>query len=215
MVTWSSALLGTLFVVVCVLLIIVILLQKGRGGGLGAAFGGGGQSAFGTRTGDVFTWITIVLTGLFLLLAIGTAMSVRREPAPLPAPHIAPAAHDPAAIEATVQGRKIFVQIALPGEGSRHAGHTLFYTTNGNDPVPNKEGTRSYGTDPVMVEPGTTVKAMATAPGRKDSPVASVTYLTQTELEAAQQQPAPVTTEPTTEPETPPVENGAESTETP
>ena len=52
--------LATLFVLVCILLIVVILLQKGRGGGLGAAFGGLGSSAFGTRTGDVFTWVTIV-----------------------------------------------------------------------------------------------------------------------------------------------------------
>ena len=69
--------LGTLFIVVCILLILVVLLQKGRGGGLGAAFGGAGSSAFGTRTGDVLTWVTIVLTGLFLLLAIGTTMLYR------------------------------------------------------------------------------------------------------------------------------------------
>ena len=61
---------GTLFIVICILLILVVLLQKGRGGGLGAAFGGAGSSAFGTKTGDVFTWVTIVLTSLFLLLAI-------------------------------------------------------------------------------------------------------------------------------------------------
>ena len=61
---------GITFIVVCFLLIVVVLLQKGRGGGLGAAFGGGGGgSAFGTRTGDVFTWVTIVLTAVFLLLA--------------------------------------------------------------------------------------------------------------------------------------------------
>src|SRR5690606_8099880 len=43
-------------------LMIVILLQRGRGGGLAGAFGGlGGQSAFGTKAGDVFTKITIGL----------------------------------------------------------------------------------------------------------------------------------------------------------
>ena len=61
--------LAVLFVMVCVLLIIVVLLQKGKGQGLSGAFGGMGQSAFGTRVGDVFTWITIVLAGVFLLLA--------------------------------------------------------------------------------------------------------------------------------------------------
>ena len=70
---WKQALVCT-FVVVCVLLIILVLLQKGRGGGLAAAFGGaGGQSAFGSKTGDVFTWVTIVAAGVFLLLAIAAS----------------------------------------------------------------------------------------------------------------------------------------------
>jgi len=69
--TWGEWILGVVFILVCVLLIMVILLQKGRGGGLSGAFGGaGGHSAFGAKTGDVFTWITVVLAGLFLLLAV-------------------------------------------------------------------------------------------------------------------------------------------------
>ena len=59
--------LAILFILICVLLIGMVLLQKGRGGGLSGAFGGaGGHSAFGSRTGDVFTWITVVLVCLFL-----------------------------------------------------------------------------------------------------------------------------------------------------
>ncbi len=58
-------------VVVCTLLIIIILLQKGRGGGLTAAFGGGGSgSAFGAKTGDVFTWITVTFAALYLILNV-------------------------------------------------------------------------------------------------------------------------------------------------
>jgi preprotein translocase subunit SecG len=60
-----------LFVAICLLLIVVILLQKGRGGGLAGAFGGaGGHSAFGTKTGDVFTWVTVALAAMFVIVAI-------------------------------------------------------------------------------------------------------------------------------------------------
>ena len=56
---------------VCGLLIVVILLQRGRGGGLAAAFGGGGGgSAFGAKTGDVFTIITVGLAAVFLFLNV-------------------------------------------------------------------------------------------------------------------------------------------------
>ena len=49
---------------------LVILLQKGRGGGLSGAFGGtGGHSAFGAKTGDVFTWITVGLAAGFVVIA--------------------------------------------------------------------------------------------------------------------------------------------------
>ena len=55
---------------VSVLLIIVILLQRGRGGGLvGALSGLGGQSAYGTKAGDTFTRITIVIAAVWVLLA--------------------------------------------------------------------------------------------------------------------------------------------------
>jgi preprotein translocase subunit SecG len=59
-----------LLMFVGILLMIVILLQRGRGGGLAGAFGGaGGQSAFGTRAGDVFTKITAVMAIIWVFLA--------------------------------------------------------------------------------------------------------------------------------------------------
>jgi preprotein translocase subunit SecG len=59
-----------LLMFVGVLLMIIILLQRGRGGGLAGAFGGaGGQSAFGTRAGDVFTKITAVMAIIWVFLA--------------------------------------------------------------------------------------------------------------------------------------------------
>ena len=67
---WKQ-LMTIIFVIVSVLLIIIVLLQKGRGGGLAAAFGGvGGQSAFGSKTGDTFTKITIGFVVVFLVLAV-------------------------------------------------------------------------------------------------------------------------------------------------
>jgi preprotein translocase subunit SecG len=59
------------FIFVCLILILLILIQKGRGGGLASAFGGaGGNTAFGSKTGDVLTWTTSVVFGVFLLLAV-------------------------------------------------------------------------------------------------------------------------------------------------
>ena len=61
-----------------VFLMIVVLLQRGRGGGLAGAFGGaGGQSAFGTKAGDVFTKITVVIAVVWVILA-GTSGFVLR-----------------------------------------------------------------------------------------------------------------------------------------
>lgn len=59
--------------VIALFLILLILVQRGRGGGLAGALGGmGGQSAFGTRAGDTFTWITYITAALWILLATFT-----------------------------------------------------------------------------------------------------------------------------------------------
>jgi preprotein translocase subunit SecG len=52
-----------------VFLILLVLIQRGRGGGLAGAFGGlGGQSAFGTKAGDLFTRITIGVAAFWIIL---------------------------------------------------------------------------------------------------------------------------------------------------
>ena len=55
---------------VAIFLILLVLVQRGRGGGLAGALGGmGGQSAFGTKAGDLFTKITVGAALVWILLA--------------------------------------------------------------------------------------------------------------------------------------------------
>ena len=54
-----------------VFLILLVLIQRGRGGGLAGAFGGaGGQSAFGAKSGDVFTRVTIGAAAVWIILCL-------------------------------------------------------------------------------------------------------------------------------------------------
>jgi len=66
-----TAILNTLIVVICLFLICLILIQRGKGGGLAGAFGGmGGSSAFGTKAGDVFTRVTMIVAGIWIVLSM-------------------------------------------------------------------------------------------------------------------------------------------------
>jgi preprotein translocase subunit SecG len=61
-----------LMLITSLFLVILILLQRGRGGGLAGALGGmGGQSAFGSKAGDVFTRITSVVAIIWIVLCVG------------------------------------------------------------------------------------------------------------------------------------------------
>jgi preprotein translocase subunit SecG len=65
----------TLFMLLLLLsslfLILLVLVQRGKGGGLAGAFGGsGGQSAFGTKAGDLFTKVTIVVASTWIVLCL-------------------------------------------------------------------------------------------------------------------------------------------------
>lgn len=76
--TMIPALTMGLLAFVSVILIFIVLLQRGRGGGLAGALGGaGGASAFGTKAGDVFTRITIVLAVIWVLLAAVNVVLLR------------------------------------------------------------------------------------------------------------------------------------------
>ncbi len=151
---------SVLFIITCVLLILVVLLQKGRGGGLGAALGGAGSAAFGTKVGDFMTWVTIVLTSLFLLLAILGALYFRPPEVTAAAPRFLP---DPT--KAIDEDAHVTIEHA--------EGDSIFYTTDGTDP------TRTNG-DPYkkafIVSPGTVVKAIAYPPRGNPSKVVEANY---------------------------------------
>lgn len=62
----AGTLLGWLMGFLSLFLIMLILIQRGKGGGLTGALGGpGGQSAFGSKAGDTFTVITVVVASIW------------------------------------------------------------------------------------------------------------------------------------------------------
>src|SRR3954454_1555735 len=66
-----TAIFNTLIILTSLFLICLILIQRGKGGGLAGAFGGvGGSSAFGTKAGDVFTRVTIIVAGAWFALTL-------------------------------------------------------------------------------------------------------------------------------------------------
>jgi len=142
--------LGVLFLIVCVLLIVVVLIQKGKGGGLGAAFGGAAASAFGTRVGDVFTWVTIVLVALFLLLAVGTTMVFRPKAGLVATPYFRPAPS-----EYTDYDVAASVEILCATLGAE-----VYYSLDGSEPSKDGQFSQPYQSA-VRVEAGTTIKARA------------------------------------------------------
>jgi len=72
---WQTLMMSLMFLT-AVVLILLVLVQRGKGGGLAGALGGmGGQSAFGTKAGDMFTKITVGVASFWIVLcviAVGT-----------------------------------------------------------------------------------------------------------------------------------------------
>ncbi len=113
-VSFIMTVVAVMFIICAVVLVLVILIQKGKGGGLGGILAGGMASGIlGSKTGDFLTWVTIVLVGLFLTLAVvmakfykptvsdfGVGQPVRREQPQGPEkPLVPPAAQDTGAGE--------------------------------------------------------------------------------------------------------------------
>jgi len=79
-VNWLHYMFMIPLILLSVFLILVILVQRGRGGGLTGALGGmGGQSAFGTKAGDLFTRITIVVAAIWVLLSMASITVLSRQ----------------------------------------------------------------------------------------------------------------------------------------
>lgn len=78
---------GPLLFLLSLFLVLLVLVQRGRGGGLAGALGGmGGQSAFGSKAGDMFTRITVVVASIwFLLCCLAIACLNPQERVPPPA----------------------------------------------------------------------------------------------------------------------------------
>jgi preprotein translocase subunit SecG len=68
-----KSLLLVMLLITALFLIVLVMIQRGKGGGLAGAFGGmGGQSAFGTKAGDLFTRITIGVATFWIVLCLIT-----------------------------------------------------------------------------------------------------------------------------------------------
>lgn len=84
---WLVGLMVVFFLFVSLCMMLIVLIQRPQGGGLSGAFGGGGaegagQTAFGAKTGDVLTTVTIGIFVVFLVSAVGLNYVVRRPAAP-------------------------------------------------------------------------------------------------------------------------------------
>jgi len=104
---WVLAVLMVLFLLICGLVILTVLVQRPQGGGLAGAFGGGsgsGQTAFGTKTGDALTVLTISMFVVYLLAAIALNYGTKAAANP----------KAPAVIQSTEQ--------PAPGAGEQPAG---------------------------------------------------------------------------------------------
>ncbi len=154
-------LVGTFFAIVCILLIVIVLLQKGRGGGLGAAFGGAASSAFGTRVGDVLTWVTIALVALFLILAVVVVMVFRQEGGQVATPMFNPPEN--------FTNEEIVVTITCETPGAM-----IYYTIDGSEPD-ESSNSRKYVSS-LTIEPGTTLMAKAFRAGKDPSETQSGYY---------------------------------------
>ncbi len=76
--TFSQYFFGIAIFLSSLFLVMLVLVQRGRGGGLTGALGGpGGQSAFGTKAGDLFTRITIGVAAVWIFLCASAVVFLK------------------------------------------------------------------------------------------------------------------------------------------
>lgn len=153
-------------------MILIILIQRGKGGGLVGAFGGmGGQSAFGTKSSDVFVRITVITAIIWFVLCIGGRhiLSINsEEAAPVSGRRTAQA---PATPGANISGTPV------PAGDSENAPATTPATPATPAPAPATPATApapaTPPTPPVPATPATapSTPAPATAPAPGTPPV--------------------------------------------
>lgn len=161
-----SNMFSILFAFTSVFLIFIVLLQRGRGGGLAGAFGAtGGQSAFGTKAGDVFTRITIGIAVAWVALAAATTFAMRAEST---GRFHAEAAEEPGVVP------------ALPPSGAGADTHPFEAGDQGTKSSPatkgaapskdSKQPTPGKSVPPAKSPPATDAKGSASAPNKQPPP---------------------------------------------
>tara|TARA_R110000737_G_scaffold2923_18_gene10001 strand:+ start:98547 stop:99134 length:588 start_codon:yes stop_codon:yes gene_type:complete len=118
------------FLLISIVMILIVLIQRPQGGGLGGAFGAGGgggggggggagQTAFGTKTGDVLTGGTIAIFVLFITFAIILNFVTRPPEAQAAQPTISsPVTTEPIPLDESAVDESAVDQDAAPTEDS-------------------------------------------------------------------------------------------------
>ncbi len=142
----GQSVLMVLFIGASVLLILAVLIQKPQGGGLATAFGAGsgsGQTAFGARTGDALTILTVILFALYLIAAVVLVWSTTPSKAP----------------PSTATGTNTTAPAAAPADGTAPA------TTPANGTAPAPATTPAATPAPATTPPASTPPASAPSGG--------------------------------------------------
>jgi preprotein translocase subunit SecG len=115
------------FLLISIVMILIVLIQRPQGGGLGGAFGAGGgggggggagQTAFGTKTGDVLTGGTIAIFVLFIVFAIVLNFVTRPPEAQLEQPTLsAPGTTEPIPVDESDESIEDAVDTGLERAG--------------------------------------------------------------------------------------------------